>query len=369
MAKSIIECANYCFDIAKEVFGMKSENLYRFMIKDEADVKKLNDLRVLSFKEMTFGVKMIWLEDSCSKDSYFLLFTGDCFDGSELYGKLEGLGLSEEDSCPSFFMRSIADSNFKISPSKKYEANDFLAFITDADDYEVDPDLFMEYFEDWVVYKCVDSPLRHVSFDAIFCLFLILSESNLQLRHENALLEELGKYIVSETETKLPYDALEMSLISPYWKHSFIEAYRSIESLYSIPRAIELKSALLLEVSASQVAQLCREHLQWRRNEGDSLRKLLVKCFDNKRVFDLVSNSLVIKNRLFSNSEEWNTLDDKKKIEKISDFIYKVRNQNVHLELFTTPAYQIEEEEFRSLVYITWAISLQLYRELHPEIV
>ncbi|WP_455913818.1 hypothetical protein [Pseudomonas syringae] len=117
------------------------------------------------------------------------------------------------------------------------------------------------------------------------------------------------------------------SLTSTHYKHAFLELYRCIESVYTLPRALALKRKAGLTLAGHAVAKMCVEELDWRRKEEDSLKQIFrlipISIFQN-----LSLEFLNHENRL-----DWRFDDptvNEKRAAKLAEYIYLLRNQMVH---------------------------------------
>ncbi|MNF89680.1 hypothetical protein D3C84_722130 [compost metagenome] len=137
-------------------------------------------------------------------------------------------------------------------------------------------------------------------------------------------------------------------MTSTHYKHAFLELYRCIESVYTLPRALSLKSKTGLTIAGHLVAKICIEELGWRRKEEDSLF----------RVLSLMPISylqpLALSRLPHNNSADWDfTVPEAegKGIESLAKFIYKLRNQMVH---------QFDAENEITISNDDWSILIEL---------
>lgn len=128
------------------------------------------------------------------------------------------------------------------------------------------------------------------------------------------------------TNSKVPKENIFFFMASNHWKHAFLELYRCIEGIYSIPRALELKKALGLTESASKIAKHCNSELGWRRREEDSLIRLM-KNFSTVEL----TNSGIDRVTFLQGFPNF-SVEEKhaSTCELVASKLYRLRNQLVH---------------------------------------
>ncbi|MBJ2099300.1 hypothetical protein JFR28_06990 [Serratia ureilytica] len=128
------------------------------------------------------------------------------------------------------------------------------------------------------------------------------------------------------TNSKVPKENIFFFMTSNHWKHAFLELYRCVEGIYSIPRALELKRALGLTESASKIAKHCNSELGWRRREEDSLIRLM----KNFSTLELI-NSRIDKVTFLQGAQNF-AVEEKhaSTCELVASKLYRLRNQLVH---------------------------------------
>lgn len=155
---------------------------------------------------------------------------------------------------------------------------------------------------------------------------------------------------------KIPKDNLFLSMSSTHWKHCFLELYRSIECIYSIPRAMELKEMAGFEGAALQLSTICERSLGWRRKEEDSLKKLIGKYLE---INSLPSNLITL---LQSNYEMINPIKE----DKVANKLYSIRNDLVHHTYGNRG--EIDENEWIVWLDFLLKLSESLYQIYEKEI-
>lgn len=138
------------------------------------------------------------------------------------------------------------------------------------------------------------------------------------------------------------------SMTSTHYKHAFLELYRCVESIYTLPRALGLKAKTGLDIPGHIVAKICIEELGWRRKEEDSLLRVL------RLVPTSHFQTLELQRLSQSNGHEWEFSDpqtEARGFESLAKFIYKIRNQMVH---------QFEADQEISVSSSDWPLLMEL---------
>jgi hypothetical protein len=122
-----------------------------------------------------------------------------------------------------------------------------------------------------------------------------------------------------------PIDNLRLAFTTSHFKHSYLEVYRCLESLYSIPRVFRLKNDIKYSGKSIDLTGLLIDNLDWRKNQLDSLRQLIsvadVKSFDYNILSSIFGEAIIMP--IDSEKEE-------KLIIRIANYIYTLRNQYAH---------------------------------------
>lgn len=128
------------------------------------------------------------------------------------------------------------------------------------------------------------------------------------------------------TSSKVPKENIFFFMTSNHWKHAFLELYRCIEGIYSIPRALELKKVLGLTDSASKIAKHCNSELGWRRREEDSLIRLMKNLSTPE-----LTNSGIDRVTFLQGVQNF-SVEEKhaSTCELVASKLYRLRNQLVH---------------------------------------
>lgn len=239
---------------------------------------------------------------------------------------------------------------YSISP-KEINTGIFLALVKDADlqvsslidnqtleqEYlfqQEDPKYKGHILED--MKNCIEPiSIFHISNESVFyekspleIMYLIVSYTNQYIHLPiQGLLDDYRKIFITSIQ-RLPYENIFLSMTATHWKHSFLEVYRCVERLFVLPRTLELKEELGLEIPAIDIARQCFLKLGWKSKEEDALKKLLLDNCNSS----LVSSSKIETISLFSKISikyKGNKLTSES-AQKIAARIYSVRNNFVH---------------------------------------
>lgn len=117
------------------------------------------------------------------------------------------------------------------------------------------------------------------------------------------------------------------SMTAAHYKHVFLELYRCIENIYSLPHAMALKQKMGLSLASYVIARHCADELGWKRKEESSLIKILkltptntIEPFVTQNIYDLGGTIYT-----FTTQE-----DEERSKTSLAKLIYKIRNQMVH---------------------------------------
>ncbi|MFA7822243.1 hypothetical protein [Aeromonas dhakensis] len=388
-------CAEKCFsELARQSGAAVRQGKLRFDITDPDDVERLKAVRVTKSCVMPFQVGIAWLEVIYNREdtktdvkntdeTYIAVFDNGFFDSPELISQLKGYGLDKTYNYPSLFMRTMGDGDFDINVRVGLNPSDISVALSDRAIF--DPQEFInDYFESFFVLKFVDdnSIILKMNPEALFSLMLLHHGENFELEHDASLILNSISFIASGHSLKhFPYENLIMSLSSPFWKHSFIEAYRAIENLFSIPKAINFRDEIERvyiggiatlkkgDVRAIDIAEIINSKLPDRKSELNYLIDLLNFCIYNESLYkDMTNQEKFISNIINMYSSEWTGYDLKEKNEKIGRFIYSVRCQDVHLEFKRQSTAVVNDFIYRNLVAMIWNIAFSLYERFDDEL-
>lgn len=335
MSKNLIEYSSYLFDIIVKDALVLTKDKMRVAKNVDKDslVKEIKDFRDIAVEDINYILPGVKIAGVSLREKQFILLVGinDKVLKSDLTS-VETLGITLMEPHTGHLLALVKDAKLNRNDSHPpgfYEENIF----SQQDDVTykghslqdlilcIEPFLLFEIAQDSLLY-C----RNHRDVGQIVCSFFsdffVLPFDNLAPLFQNLLITG-GCYLRSEN--------IFNSLTSAHWRHSFLELYRCIEALYSLPRAITLRNKLNLKVGGAAVAKACYSELGWKRKEEDSI----------KRLFKLLPNSTAISAKiemieLFSSSKlDFSTPEiGLNSYEKLGELVYRLRNSLVHhLEL------------------------------------
>ncbi|WP_300159170.1 hypothetical protein [Solidesulfovibrio sp.] len=148
------------------------------------------------------------------------------------------------------------------------------------------------------------------------------------------------------------------SLTATHFQHSFIDLYKCIEYLYSLPHALSLKQVINFTGKASELADYCRKKLNWKRKEEYSLQLLINMAKQN-----IVESINFDKTSLIFGC----TPEQEDFCEKFSRQLYKIRNSFVH-QIDQSDQISLSDDEYNSVIHTLLVIIQQLFVSLKTEI-
>lgn len=274
-----------------------------------------------------------------------------------------------------FVNLNIPDSELQTLESEKiinFQANDalLLAIIKDAD-INRSPLTILSDLEQHVLFQQEFSDYKGHDLQELAQYFEKISLFNIQedgvyssrppmeiafhiASHDPTLINPKLKSFVTPYRSLLSHEGSFMkqnifwSMTSSHYKHAFLELYRCIESIYTLPRALSLKQKMGLTISGYQVARMCIDELGWRRKEEDSLIKIFMWIPDQTLdSMNLSTISCAAGYQLNFSSQELS--DESKK--SAAKLMYRIRNQMVH---------QFETGEELTILPTDWPIIICL---------
>lgn len=335
MSKNLIEYSSYLFDlIVKDALVLNKDKMRvaKNINKDDLvnEIKVFRDISVEKIINILPGVKIVGIS---LREKQIILLTGikDKVSNSELI-LVEGLGITLVEPHTGHFLALVKDAKLKLNDSLPPGFFDEYIF-SQQDDVKytghslqdlmqcIEPFFLFEIAQDSLLYCREHSDIGQI-ICSFFPAFFVLPLDLLAPSFQNLMISG-GNFLRSENVFN--------SLTSAHWRHSFLELYRCIEALYSLPRAITLRNKLNLKVAGAAIAKACYSELGWKRKEEDSIRRL----------FKLLPNSIAMSSKveeidLFSSYNlDFSTPESGlNSYEKLGELVYRVRNSLVHhLEL------------------------------------
>lgn len=242
--------------------------------QDDDDAAILTSARVAALP-VTRQIRLVRIDHK--RERYFCIFGLP-----EPDGKL--LGLECVPATPALFTLSVVEA--KIHPRKTVTASQIKdalddAFRVEGGDYAGhDLAQIAPFFPDLVVYR-VTTPLEyHDIIERVLGSILVRTSLDGPILLES---DTVKKFIlVFEAGSPLiPYRNLIQGILSISWDYLFVEIYRCVEQLYSLPRIERLKKEMPCSSSIREMAKLLEDYLSWYPKEEEALQALVRLCTEH----------------------------------------------------------------------------------------
>ena len=215
---------------------------------------------------------------------------------------------------------------------------------------EVAVDEILGYFNTLNIFKVVEDTVYDV--DDIYNIkgyFDVTLNNNIINFSEEINVNFLSLF--SSGLKSMPLDLVYLSFSSSQYKQVFIELYRCIEQLYPIPTLKDLLNGDSMMVKCPlEVAALFEDKINWRPRESEAIA-LIYKDLDA---------TIIAKLDAIKIGTEYSSLTS-------SDFIYKLRNANVHFRKKLGKG-ELSNEKWADLIEVMLEIVLELYSKYDGEI-
>lgn len=331
MSKNFIEYSTHLFDVIVEDTVLDTKTKMRIG-KDpdpsifQKEVLDFKDIRVECLDYVLPGVKLAGIS---LREQQLLLLTGIIEKlPDNIVEQIENHGINLIQPHTGHLLALVKDA--KLTRNENHESGFYEENIFSQQDdtsYNghsladlklcIEPFLLFEVGQDSLVY-CME----HRDVGKVVCSFIptffVLPVNALAQSFQDLLITG-GPYLRRENVFN--------SLTSAHWRHSFLELYRCLEALYSLPRALNLKKKLNLTATGVSVAKACYAELGWKRKEEDSIKKLFKLLPDSIALSTGIVNITIFSSYIFDFTSLDNTNDS---YEKLGEYVYKVRNSLVH---------------------------------------
>ncbi|SEF20248.1 MULTISPECIES: hypothetical protein [unclassified Variovorax] len=226
--------------------------------------------------------------------------------------------------------------NLQVKNNDPQLVDEYIAAPAEEDG--VDLDVIKPLLEDITVLRLTDSsifknptPGRYVA--NYICTFDPKSKGSNKLTSRSL---EIIREIFLQEKDRLIEENLFEAMATPLLRHAFLEIYRILEFVFTLPRATSLLEQLRLaggkiEIKILDFARHCHKQLGWNRIERDSIKKLFREYSSvNYSAFLTLSvgcspfSTITIAPQ--TSSEEERVVY----VEKIADRVYQLRNQVAH---------------------------------------
>ena len=188
------DCAQKCFTELLSQSKIDCKKRLRFSAVADEDMgdeqARLNNLRVVKHKVLSFDVAIAWLEDRRDEEKYILIFDEGFFNHSYLCKELIAYGLEESYKYPSLFMRTLGDAGFKIFTKRDLKQGDIEVYLNDSSECINPVEFISNYFEGFLSLKIVDgsSYIWNLKPEEFFCFLISLDKTVLHLDHSDSFI-------------------------------------------------------------------------------------------------------------------------------------------------------------------------------------
>ena len=97
------------------------------------------------------------------------------------------------------------------------------------------------------------------------------------------------RIVLEDTRLAFVSGAMFRALTATHWEHAFLEMYRCLERLFSIPYARDLARSASYGPSAGTMAELASIHLNWRPREDEAIVKVLSLVQNSQTLSDITA--------------------------------------------------------------------------------
>ena len=156
-------------------------------------------------------------------------------------------------------------------------------------------------------------------------------------------------------ESSIPVSLMSRALISVRWEHCFLDLYRCVERLFSIPTIVDLKGKLQIQQSGLAISKTLEELISWRKPEEDGLASLILDC--NLIASDFHTDYIKLDTSCPPNYSYQST----------AKHIYKLRNSIVHFRAITELP-KLAESAWQRLVQFLVDLINALYLKYHADL-
>jgi len=230
--------------------------------------------------------------------------------------------------------------------------NDILPEYMGAEGYEGHDYLNVcNFFEPLLVYEIQDdSPLRGDDLTRISGYYLCKNRDSLTLPYSEETIQLFLDHFV-EAPFSVPYENLLQSIIAVQWRHSFLEAYRCIEFLFSNITLKRLHQDLALQIPLLDFSTKMEALIGWRPQEKDAINELF--C-------DIPANAISLLKEVRNHMGESNEAN-------LGPWFYRVRNAIVHYR-HTTNRVELEDSYWDKLLRGTLLLINHTYKKYDLEL-
>ena len=230
-------------------------------------------------------------------------------------------------------------SELKVSVSQNanpYDIANEIFYESDQRIIKYDFSLVTNFFEPIYIYQIQENSTfvnqDDIDIISLSGFYAIKNRQLISLNFSEATLSRFEKLFI-EGSRNIPFENLLLSLVSVYWKYSFLDVYRCIESLFCISALEDFHKKLKITDSLLKFSADVENYIGWRPKENEALNKLI----DNSPE-EAIGFFREIK--IFIDGQEEG---------KYGELIYRVRNSIVHFRP-ANEEIKLDEENWDKLI-------------------
>jgi hypothetical protein len=311
----MIDANKYIFDVLANFIQEKNQGIYispnkRCIETDQQDKKWLQKIKIIKIKQILPDFKT-----SCfTFDSINYFVASGWNDLSQI--EYENLDLIELNAG----LVTALIFELKLTVAKNisaYTVAEQVFYESEEEIIKYEYTQVLKFFEPFSVYKVNnDFPLTNIIDSDIAKLsgLFIIRNPQIQFLKFSRKTKDYFERIFLEGAKSIPYDNLLFSLVSVYWKYSFLDIYRCIERLFPISFLEELHNKLQIKTSLLDFSSNIERYIGWKPKESEAINYLIDKSPE-----DAINILKDIKKIIDGNEEG-----------KCGDMVYKIRNSIVH---------------------------------------
>lgn len=257
-------------------------------------------------------------------------------------------GLSERDATPGTFALFALQADLEVTGSAA-EIRNLTELVSEAHPPYIGHELnqVMPIFPDIIFFE-IDKAFDYTNhLDRLvgsYCAKTV-SQSGMHLSSNTQI--EISKMFETGAD-EIPYHVLLRGLLSASPQVLFLDLYRCIEQLYSVPRLGELQKALRHSASIYDLSRVLEETISWRPKEDEALFQLFTGI--------TTDHCKAIRSH-FGDIE---SIENTKSAERAAKRIYRLRNENVHFRPAMTGD-ELSEETWDAVICTMLSVVSDLY--------
>lgn len=326
MARNMIEANRALFNKFRFRHArFNNDNTQRYIFSNELEKCWLKNVEVQSHQELIFSE--FQSAHICRLNDEIYLLTKNI-------ASLENEDLTPYEINGGLFVAVANELSISIKIEVSEEAIEEIPMRERLDDEKrvgFDLSEIMPFFDNLRLYKFAkNSPLLEDSKMYRLALFIVLQPSTklCRLRLRSASLTQFGFALHDDVEN-FPISLLYLATQERRWDIAFLNIYKSLEQLFPLFKIEDFRNgydkhlsindsseSISSSVTLFDLASLAENHLGWRAHEEEAMQRLFSKLPD--QLIEEFSHYLGV------------TDNSDKRIGKVAEAIYKIRNCTVH---------------------------------------